>query len=224
MADNYTLASFGIEVPSGCQDRVRIVMTLLDIIHSCWDYDEINKVRDLTKQYNGKASPRARKQFAIELDAAAKTCVTTILTESFMNVKKQDPRFEYAQNILPALIREIAVLHEEILEHQGFDWSFNPEEDDEIWIRGDESIDIDSAIAHVRLIARLVPEMQVTAPWYATWANTCSAQRIDEFGGGAVVFDVKRASWMDASGWKNKEMKRFLAAAAKSKQRKKSKN
>lgn len=96
----------------------------------------------------------------------------------------------------------------------GFDWSFG-EQDTEIWVRGDESIDIESAVRCIQLLARVVPAMQEAGPWYATWANTCSKPRVDEFSGGAVVFNARTAHWMDTHNWKERKLNQLKAKKAK---------
>lgn len=69
-------------------------------------------------------------------------------------------------------------------------------EEDGVWFHADESINLE----HVEIIAKaLVNELEIDAPFYCSWAFTCSKPRIDEFGGGAFV--VKRGyktSWVDA--------------------------
>lgn len=38
------------------------------------------------------------------------------------------------------------------------------------------------------------------------YANTCSSQRVDEFGGGACVVTAKKQKWINTFDWVNKEL------------------
>jgi hypothetical protein len=38
------------------------------------------------------------------------------------------------------------------------------------------------------------------------YADTCSSQRVDEFGGGACIVTAKKQKWLNTFDWMNKEM------------------
>lgn len=65
-----------------------------------------------------------------------------------------------------------------------------------VWFHADESGNTD----HVEAIARaLVEELEIDEPFVCSWAYTCSAPRVDEFGGGALL--IRRGHetvWIDA--------------------------
>jgi hypothetical protein len=58
-------------------------------------------------------------------------------------------------------------------------------QEDGIWFYDDEEyINID----HLAEIAdKLIEELKIEEPFFASWSYTCSKPRIDEFGGGAFV-------------------------------------
>lgn len=97
-----------------------------------------------------------------------------------------------AQAIIDRVIREI----ESDEEGDGFCCCQVEVEVDGVWFHEDESVNPE----HVAEIARaLVDELEIDAPFFCSWAYTCSKPRIDEFGGGAFV--IKRGCktyWVDA--------------------------
>ena len=70
-----------------------------------------------------------------------------------------------------------------------------------LWIRDDESGDVESVIAFV---LRLAEELTLTGLSGFEHANTCSRPRIDAFGGGAHVIDLgkrKSIGWTSTQEW-----------------------
>ena len=70
-----------------------------------------------------------------------------------------------------------------------------------LWIRDDDSGDIESLIAFV---LRLAEELDLSGLWGFDYANTCSRPRIDAFGGGAHVIDLgrrKSIGWTSTQEW-----------------------
>ena len=69
-------------------------------------------------------------------------------------------------------------------------------ENNDIWIRHDESINPE----HVEVLVKaLVEELELPGTIVCSWSYTCSKPRIDEFGGGAfAVQKGKPTRWVDA--------------------------
>lgn len=85
----------------------------------------------------------------------------------------------------------------------GFDWYV---EDGKLGLCHDETIDMEAAVT----VAQLLLDMDDNDTVYAaTWADTCSKPRVDEFGGGAVVFDRHRAEWQATHATCEELRKRF---------------
>jgi len=70
----------------------------------------------------------------------------------------------------------------------------------------DETIDMEAAVTVAQLLLDLDDNDAVCS---ATWADTCSKPRVDEFGGGAVVFDRHRAEWQSTYTASEELRKRF---------------
>jgi len=77
--------------------------------------------------------------------------------------------------------------------YYGFDADWD-EHGPGVWIRHDESLDVEHA---VYLVQRLMKEFSVQEPFAFCWAATCSKPRLDEFGGGAVVVTQDDAHYMN---------------------------
>jgi hypothetical protein len=57
-------------------------------------------------------------------------------------------------------------------------------EADHIWFYDDDGFDSD----HLSIFAdRLVEELKLEEPFFASWSYTCDKPRVNEFGGGALV-------------------------------------
>ena len=84
----------------------------------------------------------------------------------------------------------------------GFDLSRQDGPDSSIlWIRDDESGDVESVIAFV---LRLAEAIDLTGLWGFEHSNTCSRPRLDAFGGGAHVIDLgarKCVGWVNTQTW-----------------------
>jgi hypothetical protein len=75
----------------------------------------------------------------------------------------------------------------------GFD--LKPDSSTKLWINsGDEGGDVDSLCSFIKLICS---EILLTGIWGFEWANTCSGKRLDAFGGGAVLFNLKTGDQID---------------------------
>ena len=84
----------------------------------------------------------------------------------------------------------------------GFDLTLQEGDDAHIlWIHDDVSGDIDQVIGFV---LRLAHEFDLTGLWGFAHANTCSRPRVDAFGGGAHVIDLrarKSIGWISTKDW-----------------------
>jgi hypothetical protein len=70
--------------------------------------------------------------------------------------------------------------------------------DDGLWISEDESGSPEDAANVVQaFLAQFRPDEIVSF----SWAETCSAPRIDAFGGGACVVTATEARFMNVAGW-----------------------
>ncbi|BEV13204.1 hypothetical protein ATDW_37000 (plasmid) [Asticcacaulis sp. DW145] len=77
-----------------------------------------------------------------------------------------------------------------------------------IWIRDDTSGDPDHAIDFV---CRCAKALKLSGWWGIEWANTCSAQRRDAFGGGACVVNLttaKVSSTISTNAWLTSKLAR----------------
>jgi hypothetical protein len=84
----------------------------------------------------------------------------------------------------------------------GFDWQVDGSD---LYFSHNETIDMESAV----LVAQFLLDLDDNDKTYAaTWADTCSAPRVDEFGGGAVAFNRRESKWKTTY-----EMAAALAAA-----------
>jgi hypothetical protein len=67
-----------------------------------------------------------------------------------------------------------------------------------LWFHSDESGDMERLVPFVQeFLSRFDPEGSVGA----SWADTCSAPRVDEFGGGAVYITAEGTEWMSTYQW-----------------------
>ena len=88
----------------------------------------------------------------------------------------------------------------------GFDLSIQDDQPhSKLWIRDDDSGDIEAVIAFV---LRLAETLDLTGLWGFEYALTCSRPRLDAFGGGAHVLDLGARTTI---GWTNTN--EWLAAA-----------
>src|SRR6266550_1804916 len=69
-----------------------------------------------------------------------------------------------------------------------------------VWIYAEESGDVDAVIEYA---AKLGREFKLTGLWGFSYAETCSKMHTDEFGGGAVVVNLKtgHVDYVNAAGW-----------------------
>lgn len=70
-----------------------------------------------------------------------------------------------------------------------------------LWIRDDESGDVEAVIA---FILRLAEELDLSGLWDFEHSTTCSRPRLDAFGGGANVIDLtarKVIGWVNTQTW-----------------------
>ena len=84
----------------------------------------------------------------------------------------------------------------------GFDLSIQDDQtQSKLWIRDDDSGDIEAVIAFV---LRLAETLDLTGLWGFEYALTCSRPRLDAFGGGAHVIDLgarKCVGWVNTQTW-----------------------
>jgi hypothetical protein len=70
-----------------------------------------------------------------------------------------------------------------------------------LWIRDDESSDVEAVIAFV---LRLAEDLDLAGLWGFEHSTTCSRPRLDAFGGGAHVIDLtarKVIGWVNTQTW-----------------------
>jgi hypothetical protein len=70
-----------------------------------------------------------------------------------------------------------------------------------LWLRDDESGDVEAVIAFV---LRLAEELNLSGLWGFEHSTTCSRPRMDAFGGGAHVIDLgarKVIGWVNTQTW-----------------------
>jgi hypothetical protein len=70
-----------------------------------------------------------------------------------------------------------------------------------LWIRDDESGDVEAVIAFV---LRLAEDLDLAGLWGFEHSTTCSRPRLDAFGGGAHVIDLtarKVIGWVNTQTW-----------------------
>jgi hypothetical protein len=70
-----------------------------------------------------------------------------------------------------------------------------------LWIRDDESSDVEAVIAFV---LRLAEDLDLVGLWGFEHSTTCSRPRLDAFGGGAHVIDLtarKVIGWVNTQTW-----------------------
>jgi len=94
----------------------------------------------------------------------------------------------------PVLIGQVRAVAKEFEDWGTFDVNFD-EDGDSLWFHHDESFNMDQAAAFLSLWLKLTENDKSIV---ATWANTCSKPRVDEFGGGAVVITAKGCHWFNS--------------------------
>lgn len=113
------------------------------------------------------------------------------LSSSFLQLEETE--LEKAKTIVPRLESELEP------DENGDVDSFSEYlawEDDGLWIRHTESISLEAVVAVIQV---LLDELEIDEPFEFSWAYTCSAPRIDEFGGGACSLQRGKAPiWVDA--------------------------
>ena len=67
-----------------------------------------------------------------------------------------------------------------------------------LWIRNDESVDIDALCARLQVIMR---QFDVKGQWSFTWSQTCSAPRLDADCGGACIVSQVQIEEMSTHDW-----------------------
>lgn len=78
------------------------------------------------------------------------------------------------------------------------DVDYDARGDGSIWIRSDGSGDPGYA---ADLVQQLLCRFGLDEPVSFRWAETCSAMRVDEFGGGAAVITRNDIIWLDTATW-----------------------
>jgi hypothetical protein len=72
-----------------------------------------------------------------------------------------------------------------------------------LWIRNDESVDIDALCARLQTIMR---RFDVNGRWGFSWSQDCSAPRVDAYCGGACIIsqtqieEISTRDWLVARG------------------------
>jgi hypothetical protein len=79
----------------------------------------------------------------------------------------------------------------------------------QIWLRSDESGDVDTACAIMQhILKRYYPNDYATL----SWSNTCSKPRTDGFGGGALFLTATEVKWMNTAKWACDQEAEYLIA------------
>jgi len=81
----------------------------------------------------------------------------------------------------------------------------------ELWIHADVSGSPDSVADFVIRCAR---EFDLNGLWALQWSHTCDKPRIDNFGGGALIIDLKQARIIDCINtepWVQEQLHKALA-------------
>ena len=81
-----------------------------------------------------------------------------------------------------------------------------------LWINsGDESGNPEAAIDFVTTVGKA---LKLKGKWGFSWADTCSKLRLNEFGGGAAVVDLKtgHVEFVNTYEWLHKKLNRKRAA------------
>lgn len=91
----------------------------------------------------------------------------------------------------------------------GFEWSIEPDTSEKkeglaLWLRDNGGEGNCEAVATFvqAYLKRFDPKGKVGFQF----ADTCSSQRVDEFGGGACVVTAKNSKWLNTFTWLNKEL------------------
>ena len=80
----------------------------------------------------------------------------------------------------------------------GIDVDYDERRYNSIWIRSNGSGDPEYA---ADLAQQLLCNFGLDEPISFRWAETCSAMRVDEFGGGAVVITRNEILWLNTATW-----------------------
>jgi len=79
----------------------------------------------------------------------------------------------------------------------------------QIWLRSDESGDVDTACAIMQhILKRYYPNDYATF----SWSNTCSKPRTDGFGGGALFITATEVKFMNTAKWAHDQEAEYLIA------------
>lgn len=109
-------------------------------------------------------------------------------TEASSLIEIPEDKRDQAQQILTRFIAE-----QDEDEGTNFDASVEP---DGLWIRSNESIDVEQA--HL-LVKEIVEKLDLPGVHVVAWADTCSRLRPGEFGGGAFAVRKGRDTiWVNA--------------------------
>jgi len=188
MANNYMLSSSSIDIGGADQNAILAAMIMIEKAHELYGTgDPDDKSVDDVDAFIKSLEPPGDKPLLFDN----------------LDTKKRAQR-----------VMKVVKSWKLEWEYLGFDWQLDAKD---IWVKADESIDVDSAVRCLQLLATVVPEMQSAAPWYMTWACTCSKMRVDEFDGGAVVFTHRRAKWMNSSSWASRTVEQFKKQMKKGK-------
>jgi len=131
---------------------------------------------------------------------------------SFMIPTKTDEQKAWLLDVLGQLdevqaeTMEPSDINDEIIavateHHYNFDGMYTPyycSEKEGVWIRSDESIDVDLMIVVIQAYLR---KFHPNSFMGFQWAGTCSKPRLDEFGGGAVYISADDFEAYTTGGW-----------------------
>jgi len=81
-----------------------------------------------------------------------------------------------------------------------------PDDNWSVWVYTEEFGDVERLADIVCDFQRNFYTM-AAKPWVATFAETCSKPRLDEFSGGAVVCYKGEQHWMNAGSWASEKVK-----------------
>jgi len=86
-----------------------------------------------------------------------------------------------------------------------FDWSTDSAEPLHIWFRDNGGSGNVEQIA--KFVEKYFKKFQPNGYFVVTWADTCSKQRTDEFGGGIAVVKATGTAWFQEGPWVRKQTK-----------------
>lgn len=90
------------------------------------------------------------------------------------------------------------------------------EELNEAWFRVHESGTPDHVANFVQAYMKRFKKNN--AAWAMEWSNFCDKDKLDAYGGGAVIVTAKKLYWMTTSGWADETLGKLLAANMKGKE------